>query len=159
MLQVDEILGVAESARVGSVVRTADLRHDCRHLRERCKNIAGVGGEFFSLRKTGAIRQSAARPNRAFVQMRQEFRADHAAKAQIDRARQGNYGDASDNPAMPNGPAQPPAVLFHQEIHRQVAPLPNSFTEKDGGQHRRDENRECHGAEKSQGNRPGHGSE
>ena len=39
-LQVDEILGVAESPGVGSVVGPADLRHDRFHLRERGENIA-----------------------------------------------------------------------------------------------------------------------
>ena len=60
---------------------------------------------------------------------------------------------------MLNGPAQPPAVLFRQEVHDRVAPFADSFAEKRGRQHRRDENRKRHGAEKSEGYRPGHGPE
>ena len=57
---------------------------------------------------------------------------------------------------MLNGPAQPPAVALRQIIHDQVAPFPHSLAEKGGRQHGRDENRKRHGAEKSEGHRPGH---
>src|ERR1022692_4023197 len=87
-LQVDEILRVAESPSVGSVVGPADLRHNLAHFRERREHIALVGREVFSLRKTCAIRQSAARPDSTFVQMRQELRSNNTAKTQIDGSSQ-----------------------------------------------------------------------
>ena len=88
-LQVDEIFGVAESAGVGSIVRPADFGYHLGHFGKGRENIALVVGEFFAFRKTGAIRQSAARPDRAFVQMRQKLRSNDAAEAQVDRSRQG----------------------------------------------------------------------
>src|ERR1700694_1976705 len=111
-LQVDEVLGVAESSSVGSVIGPADFRHDGFHLREGRENIAFLGGEIFAFRETCTICQGAARPNSASLQVRQEFRSHDAAKAQIDGSSQRRESNARDNPTMVNGPAQPPAVLL-----------------------------------------------
>src|ERR1035441_577438 len=80
--QIDEILRVAESPGIGSVIRPADFGDDLCHFRKGCKNIALVGGELFAFRKTRAVRQRAPRPDRAFVQMRQKLRTDDSAEPQ-----------------------------------------------------------------------------
>src|SRR5450631_4503683 len=83
-LQVDEILGVAESPGVSSIVGKAHLGDDRFHLLERREYCSAAIAEFLAFRKTRAVAQSAARPDRSFIEMRQEFGADDAAKAQID---------------------------------------------------------------------------
>src|SRR5580692_11630006 len=113
-LQVDEILRVAESPGVGSIVWPADLRDHCFHFRKRCENIALIGGEFFSFRETGTICERAARPDSSFVEMRQKLRSDDAAKAQINCSSQSGDADTKHHPAMLNGPTQPPAILLRE---------------------------------------------
>src|SRR5208283_797784 len=158
-LQVNEILGVAESSGVRSVVRPSDLRHHFAHLWERRENITAVVSEFFAFRKTRAVGQRATCPNRAFIQMRQELRPNDTAKAQINCSSQGGHGNASDNPTMLNGPAQMLAVKRRQIIHHWVVAFPDSLAEKCACKNRCDENRERQSAEKSKGDRPRHGSE
>src|SRR5271166_3703205 len=146
-LQVNEILGVAESPGVRSVVRASDLRHHFAHLWEGRENIAAVVGEFLAFRKTCAIGQRATCPDRAFIQMRQELRPNDAAKAQINCSNQSGHGNTSDNPTMLSGQAQLPAVEVRQIIHHRVAPFPDSLAEKRAGQNWYDDNRKHQSAE------------
>src|SRR5208282_5046284 len=76
--QVDEIFGVAESSRVGSIIGTAYFRDHRLNFGKRSEYIAAVSGELLAFRKTRAIGQSAARPDGAFVEVGQELRANHA---------------------------------------------------------------------------------
>ena len=48
-LQIDEILRVAESPGVGSIVGAANLRNDRFDFRKGCKNIALILSEFLAL--------------------------------------------------------------------------------------------------------------
>ena len=106
-LQVHEIFGVAESPSVGAVIGTAGLRHNGFHLRERRENIAGIGREFLAFRETCAIGQSAARPDGAFIEVRQELRADDATKPQVKRSGERRDTNNRHDRAMLNRPAQP----------------------------------------------------
>ena len=105
-LQVDEILGVAESAGVGSVVGPADLRHHVCDLRETTRRHSrSLVGELLAFRKAGAVCQRAARPDSAFIQVRQELRADDAAKAQIDGSGQGDERHSQRRPSDAQWPS------------------------------------------------------
>ena len=105
-LEIHEILGVAESSGVGSVVGPAHLGHDFGHLGEGGEDQASLVGESLALRQAGAVGQGAARPDCALVQMRQELRTDDSAERQISRCAEGGDSDAQRDPAMPDGPAQ-----------------------------------------------------
>ena len=86
-LQVDEILRIAESSRVGSIVGRSGLRDDRGDFGERGEDVARLGGEALAFRETCAVRHRTAGPNRAFVEMGQELRADDSAERQ-DTGRQ-----------------------------------------------------------------------
>src|SRR5580698_11648204 len=81
-LQVDEVFCVAESSRVGSIVRRPGLRDDLGDLGKRGKDIAVLLGEARAFRLAYAVRHRATRPNCAFVQMGQELRANESAESQ-----------------------------------------------------------------------------
>src|SRR5580698_11559561 len=81
-LQVDEIFRVAESSRVGSIVRRPGLRDDLGDLGERCEDIAVSLREARAFRLAYAIGHGATRPNCAFVQMGQELRANESTERQ-----------------------------------------------------------------------------
>src|SRR6266436_8823587 len=64
-LQVDEILGVAESSGVGSIIGAAYLRHHRFDLRKGSEYVAAVGAKLLAFRETCAVGQGAARPDGA----------------------------------------------------------------------------------------------
>ena len=75
-LQIDEVFRVEEAGRVGAVVRAAHLADHLRHFRKRSEDDARLVHHARALGRTGAGRERAARPDCAFIQMRQEFRTD-----------------------------------------------------------------------------------
>src|ERR1700733_15316745 len=158
-LQVNEILGVTEAASVGSVIGTAHLGDHGFHFRKRRENIAFVVGELLAFRKTGTVGQSSPGPDRSFIEMRQELRANYTAKGQEERPRQGRDPNPGDDPAIPHRPAQSLAVACSQIIHHPVAPFMDAFAEKYSCQHRCDENGKRHRTQQSQRDCPGHGPE
>ena len=87
--KIDEKFHVEEARGVGAVVGPADLIDDLRNFRETSRESARARSATASaFRGPGARRQRPANPNRAFIQMRQKFRADHAAEGQrTSRAR------------------------------------------------------------------------
>src|SRR5208337_1398202 len=158
-LQVNEIFGVAESSGVGSVIWPANLRYNCFHLRKRCEHITSAGCEPLTLGKTGAIREGATRPDGAFVQMRQELRANHPAEPQEQAYPERRQTKADGKYTMREAPAQAPAVVLGQVIHDRVAPLSNSAAEQQTGQDWCDQYREGQSAQQCEGNGQGHGPE
>src|SRR5450755_470714 len=136
-LQVDEVLRVAEPAGIGSIIGPPHLRYHLAHLWEGREDVPLVGGELLSFRKARAVGQSATRPDSAFIQVRQEFRANHPAKAQIDGSSQRNESHDSHHPTMLNGPAQPPPIALGQILHYIVTPFANSLGKNCRSQHRR----------------------
>src|SRR5579862_1987914 len=111
-LEVDEILRVAESPGIGSVVGPSDLGYNSLDLWKRREDISLVSGKSVAFREARAIRQSAPRPNGAFIQVREELRSNNAAKTHVDRSSQSGYGDTGHRPAMLHRPPQPETVLF-----------------------------------------------
>ena len=83
-LQVHEVFGVEEAGGVGAVVGTPDLAGALRHFGKRAEHDARLVGDADAFAGAGAGRESAAHPERAFIQMRQEFGTDHAAEGQKD---------------------------------------------------------------------------
>ncbi len=71
--QVDEIFRVAESSRVGSIVRRPGLRDDLGDLGERGEDVAGLLGKARAFRLAYAVRHRATRPDGALVQVGQKL--------------------------------------------------------------------------------------
>src|ERR1017187_9187100 len=75
-LQVDKVFRIAEAARVSPVVRPASLRYHSRNFWKRCKDEACLIREPLTFRQARTVGQRTARPDRALVEVRQEFRTD-----------------------------------------------------------------------------------
>ena len=158
-LQIDKILGVPETAGVGSVIGPSRLRHNGLHLGKRCKDQALLLSEFFAFRETGAVGQRSARPDGAFVEVRQELRPDGPAESQIDRSSHSNHAHPCNDPAMCDRPAQLLPIPGRDNFHDTVSSFLESPLKEDACQYRHDEDGERHGAQQSEGNRPCHGPE
>jgi len=63
-------------------VGAADLGNDLNHLGEGSESQARLVHETRAFSQAGTLRQCATRPDRAFVQMREELRADDSAETQ-----------------------------------------------------------------------------
>ena len=77
-LQIDKIFRVEEARGVGAIVGPPHLAHHLRHFRELREHHARLVHNASPFGGTRTRRERPARPNRAFIQMRQEFRADVA---------------------------------------------------------------------------------
>ena len=146
-LQIDEILGVAESSRVGAVVGRSGLRDDVGDLGEGGENVAGLRGEALPLRQTCTVRHRATGPNCAFIEMRQELRADHTAESEEHRHHEAGHPDSYGYPAVIDGLPDRAAIPFRQCSHNGVTPFLDAFAEQPAAKHRCDEDRVGHGAE------------
>ncbi len=82
-LQIDKIFGVEEARGIGAVVGPAHLAHHLRHFRKLGEHHPRVVHDPSPFRRTRAGRKRPARPDRALIQMRQEFRADVARQQQL----------------------------------------------------------------------------
>jgi hypothetical protein len=131
-LQVDEIFRVAESSRVGSIVGRAGLRDDLGDLGERGEDIAGLLGEARAFRLAYAVGHRAARPNSAFVQMRQELRANDTAECQEHSDGQRSQANADYNHAVFDSPARAGPVALGEKNHDRIVPLLDAIPEEDG---------------------------
>src|ERR1019366_9394480 len=98
-------------------------------------------------------------PDRSFVQMGQELRTNHPTKPQQQTSGQRRQPNAHRKNAMPEAPAQPPAIAGGQVGHDRVVPLPNSTLKQHAGQNRCDQNREGQRPEQSKSDGQGHGPE
>ena len=107
--QADKVLGVEEAGGVGSVIRASHLAGGLHDLGKRGQQHSNLIRQPDALTRPGAGRQGATHPERAFIQMGQEFRSDSAAQHQIGGAAQSHHRHAHHHPAMMNGPAQGPA--------------------------------------------------
>ena len=121
--EVDKILGVAESTGVSAVIGPACLRHHRLDLRKRREDKTFFFGKSFAFGEAGAVGQGAARPDRAFIQMRQKLRTDDPAESQVDRSGDGNHTHPGNNPAMTDRPADLFPIPGRQKLHDPVAPL------------------------------------
>src|SRR5208283_547023 len=157
-LQVNEIFCVAESPGVGSVIGPANLRYHGFHFRERREDIAGAGCEPLALRKTRAVREGAARPDGAFVQMRQKLRTNHSAEPQEQAYAQRRQTGADRDYTMIDAPAHSPAVALGQISHDRVMPLPNSSAKQHTGQDGCDQDGKSQGAQQCESDGQGHWS-
>ena len=75
-LQIDKVLGIKKAGCIGSIIRTPHLAPALSDLGERAKHDAGLVHDSDTLGRPGAGRKRATRPDRALIQMGQEFRAD-----------------------------------------------------------------------------------
>src|ERR1019366_6946307 len=158
-LEVHEILGVAESAGVGTVVGAPHFRHDFGDLGKGRENQSALVREAGALSEIGAVGQGAAGPDGAFVEVRQELRPDDPAERQVSRYAKRRDSGAERDPAMADRPAQVAAITGGQKGHHGVAPFANSFTEDHAGKYRRDEDGKHQRAQQGEGDRQGHGPE
>ena len=155
--QVDEVLGVEEAGVVGAIVGTPDLADYFRHLGEPGEHDAGLIHDARALGGAGTGGQRAARPDGAFVQVRQEFGPN--GPGQQHRTGQGQHRRAGRDPTKPDGPAQRLAINPREEQHQRVAPFPGASGKHDAGQHGNQEHGEEQRPRQGEGDRPGHGPE
>ena len=158
-LQIDKIFGVEEAGRIGAVVGPADLADDLRDLGKRGQNDARLVHGGHALGRAGAGSQRAAHPDRAFIQVRQELRADDAAEAQKARQQQRAHRHADGNVAMFDGPGRRMAVAIGEPAHHRVVPFARALGEEEARQHRREQHGEDQRAQQGERHRPGHGLE
>ena len=79
-LEVDEVFGVEEAGGVGAVVGTAGLADDLGDLGKAGEDEPGLVGDGEAFGGAGAGSERAADPDGAFVEVREELRADDAAE-------------------------------------------------------------------------------
>src|SRR5579871_1050182 len=115
-----------------------------------------VVGKLLGLRKARTVRQSASRPYGAFVQMRQEFRADDPSKAQVHGSGQSNRTHASHNPTMLDRPTQSSPILLRKNVHHWITSFAHPFAEKRRSQYGSNQDGERHGAQEGKGDSPSH---
>ena len=102
-LQAHEVLDVEEASVVGAVIGTASLAGALGRFGKRAKYNPRLIGYPDAFIGTCALSKRAAHPQRAFIQVRQEFGADVAAERKIDgddqspirRSRRLSSGDES----------------------------------------------------------------
>ncbi len=89
----------------------------------------------------GTGRESAANPQRAFIQVRKELGADHSADGQIDRKRQtSNTSRDSQKPHADRNSQGPPVQRRHPGHHR-VVPFARALREEEAREHGRNKDR------------------
>ena len=81
-LEVHEIFGVEEAGGVCAVVGAADLAGYQGDFGKRGEDVAGLVGDADAFGGAGAGGQGAADPDGAFVEVGEEFGANHAADHQ-----------------------------------------------------------------------------
>src|SRR5262249_50444163 len=155
-LQVHEVLRIEEAGDVGSVVWASDLAHAARHLWKRREDESRLTHEAHAFGRPGARRKSPAHPDRAFVEMGQEFRSDDAA-AREKRADRKTHGGAADNqPAMRDRPTNLLAVAFAETGQHRVVPFGRARSKQQARQYRRDHHREGERAQQGERDCPRH---
>ena len=146
-LQVDEILRIAESSRVGSIVGRPGLGDDLCDLGEGGEDIAGLLGETRSFRLAYAVGHRSTRPDGAFVQMGQKLRANDPTEIQVKSDGERRHANADDNHPIIDSPAQAGPVASGEKNQDRIVPLLDAIAKEDRAKHRCDQNRERHGAE------------
>ena len=128
-LQIHEVFRIEKACRVGAVIGAADLRNDLRNFRERGKYDPRIVRDSHAFGWSGARGKSAARPNRALVQMGQKFRTNHTAERQEHRRAKRSEPQPDGKPAMFDGFPQGFAIRNFQILHDRVLPFPNAVRE------------------------------
>ena len=139
-LKVNEVFRVSEPTGIRSVIRPADFRDYLLGFRERRKNQAGLVHKARAFGKACALRQRTAGPDRAFIQVRQKFRANDSAEAQKKRDQQTSYTDADGDCAMSHAPAQAAPILLGQKGQYWVVRFGNPATKQRARKNRGDQN-------------------
>src|ERR1039458_10037655 len=129
-LQIDKILRIEEPRSIGAIVGTAHLRDHLRDLREGCQYDTRLVHQPRALRRSGAGRQCAARPDGAFVEMREKLGANQAAGRQPDCGRHAKHGDTHGRPPCANGPTHCRPVAGGHPRQRRDAPAFSAGAQK-----------------------------
>ena len=141
-LEIDKIFRVEEAGGVRSIVRAANLADHFRHFRKRSQNHARLVHDACALGGTGARSKRRARPDGAFIQMRQELGPDDAAERKVSRHYQCAGRRACRHPSELDRSLERGAVCLRQPVHHWVVPLANISAEDKTGNHWCDEHRE-----------------
>src|SRR5579862_7419994 len=80
--QIHKEFGIVKAAGVAAVIGASDLADHLRYLGEPCHHHASAIGNVDAGRRAGARSQRSAHPDRALIEMRQEFRTYDSAHAE-----------------------------------------------------------------------------
>ncbi len=158
-LEIDKVFGVEETRSVRTVVRPSYLAGNHFDFGKRSQQNPRLIGDAHALGWAGARRERSAHPDSPFIEMRQEFRADHATDHQEHGNCESRGTDSDGYETVLDGPFQRHAVSLSQKVHKWVVPFLYAVTELHQSQHRRDEYGKDQRTEQRERNRPGHGLE
>src|SRR5215510_11694225 len=91
--QANEIFRIEETRRVGPVIRASCLTRTCRYFWEGAEQNSRAVHQSYAFTRPSAWSESAANPDRALIQMGQEFRSN-AIEYKIGARAKRKHGDA-----------------------------------------------------------------
>ncbi len=122
--QIDEEFRVVETAGIAAIIRTSDLADDLRHFGKAGEHERACVGERNARRRAGAGGQSSADPDRAFIEVREELRADDSAEAQEQHERQRGNTHAESEFQMVESTSQAARVAILEKVEAPGSAIP-----------------------------------
>ncbi len=153
-----EVFGIEKTGVVGAVIGASGLAGALGGFGEGAQDVAGAVGDAYAFVRADTLIEGAAHPESAFIEVRQEFRADDSAKGQPDREDKSTDADAQNDAGVMNGPGGAMAITVAEPLHGRIFPFLRSLAEEKAGEDGRENHGEGKRAEQSEGNRPGHGA-
>jgi hypothetical protein len=144
------VVSVPSSGRPTLVDHLRDFGKGAENLASPLRDARALGG-------SGAGRQGAAHPDRAFVKMRQELRSDHAAEGQVDRAERMRTAPLRPSATDCEPPTQHPCGSA--SVRNFITGFPTALTpgaKQETCQRGRDKHREDQCAKQGESHRPCH---
>ena len=157
--QVDKKFRVIETAGVAAVVGASDLADDLRHLREVGQDETSLLRHVDAGGRSGAGGESSADPDRAFIEVWEEFRPDDSAHRDEEHYGESQQAHAESELHVIEAPIEGAGVGAVEPLEDGIAPFFDSGTEQEAAEHGRDEQGEDERAQKGEGDGPSHGAE
>ena len=111
-LQIDEVFGIEKAGRIRAVIRPSGLTGALRDFGKRAKNDSRLIRHPDTFVRPGAGRKRAPHPERAFIQVGQEFGTDDAAEREVKRKEKPDHADTQHQPTPANRPPDRASVVL-----------------------------------------------
>ena len=105
--QIDEVFGIEKAGRIRAVIRPPRLTGALRDLGERAKNDPRLIRHPDPFVRPGAGRKRAPHPERAFIQVGQEFGTDDAAEREVKRKEKPDHAHTQHQSHAGESPTEP----------------------------------------------------